>query len=696
MGFEIGRLTRIPLGREGESNARPIEINVSDWLTDYPGSVVGLLLMRPGEDTFYPADAEVQEGVLHYTPSRADVELPGEGLAQIVLTNEDDVELRSRVVKTLVEASLPGSAAEAPEEPMQPFVDAVLAAADQAKQAAEEAAEHKLDGVSPTVEVSKADGVTTLTITDAEGVKTAEIKDGSSGVHVGSEAPEGAENVWIDTDGTTAALTYESKVVFVRPYTGTASSSNSVTATGYGASASARVGYGFKYTIGDASKYAFGAAVVSNDWSAFTAETPVVDLWLYPDRDMEVAIRTSNGGGGWGGSLNGLTLVSIDTQYVSLRGGMANRVRIDLTADVYAQVYADSANAQGISVFVIASGEGIAKPNATGEYSVTLYCTAAEYAQDYAAGAICCAQHAEMANALQGFDPGDYYTAAQVDELVGAGQYITAWGDSLTAQGGWTAVLAERTGLPVYNGGTGGETVRTICARQGADVMLVDGVTIPASGTVQLATYAEGFTTALGHVATPLLQGTDTNINPVDIGGIKGTLDWTGSSYNDTAGTWTFTRAEEGDEVVIDRPTPMTTAYDRDRNAPKLMILFMGQNGGYDDLDELVRMHRLAMAHSKAVKTLVLGLSSGTAADRAEYESRMRQEFGRYFVSLREYLSTYGLTDAGLTATDEDTAAMEEGSVPPQLLADSVHYTDACKTVIGEMIYKHCVALGAL
>ena len=34
------------------------------------------------------------------------------------------------------------------------------------------------DGVSPTIDVSKSDGVTTLTITDVNGTKTAEIKDG--------------------------------------------------------------------------------------------------------------------------------------------------------------------------------------------------------------------------------------------------------------------------------------------------------------------------------------------------------------------------------------------------------------------------------------------------------------------------------------------------------------------------------------
>lgn len=181
MSFEIGRLTRLVLGMEGESNARPIEIDMTDWLEDWPGAAVGLLLMRPGEENFYPAATTMQAGVMRYVPTRADVEIPGEGLAQIVLTDENDVELRSRVVKTVVEASLPGSVADAPDEPMQPFVDQVLDAAARAEQAAKDAEEHKLDGFSPTVTVSKSGKVTTVKITDVNGTKTATINDGADG-----------------------------------------------------------------------------------------------------------------------------------------------------------------------------------------------------------------------------------------------------------------------------------------------------------------------------------------------------------------------------------------------------------------------------------------------------------------------------------------------------------------------------------
>lgn len=274
--------------------------------------------------------------------------------------------------------------------------------------------------------------------------------------------------------------------------------------------------------------------------------------------------------------------------------------------------------------------------------------------------------------------------------------YIVCWGDSLTAGAGWTERLATLSGIPVHNGGTGGENVRTIMARQGADVIVVNNITIPAGvEPVVVATYAQPFATALGYNATPLLQGGSVHVNPVKIGDIEGTLTWTGSSYNDTTGTWTFTRSEAGEETVINRPTAMTTAFDREKNSPLLMIVFMGQNGGYGaDNDELVNLHKLMIDHAKAKHTIILGLSSGSEASRAPYERAMRKAFGRYFISLREYLSKYGLADAGLTPTAEDIAAMATGTVPPQLLTDSVHYTAATKTVIGNLIYKRCRELG--
>lgn len=289
---------------------------------------------------------------------------------------------------------------------------------------------------------------------------------------------------------------------------------------------------------------------------------------------------------------------------------------------------------------------------------------------------------------------------------------IVCWGDSLTAGGGWTSTLQKLSRIPVYNGGTGGENARTIAARQGADVMLVNNITIPATCepvTIAVRKTDSGILTEEGYKVTPLLQG-GAHVNPVKIGEVEGTLRWTGTNYADTNGIWTFTRSVAGEAVTIKRPTAVRTAFDRLHNQPsEVMILFIGQNGGYADLTVLIRMHQQMISHFKGKEYLVLGLSSGTESQRAEYEKQMKQAFGRRFVSLREYLahpvydtdgktviSCYGLDDAGLDPTDADIERIKQGQVPQTLLADSVHYTAATKTVIGTMLYKKMIELGIL
>lgn len=320
-----------------------------------------------------------------------------------------------------------------------------------------------------------------------------------------------------------------------------------------------------------------------------------------------------------------------------------------------------------------------------------------------------------IATDLLGFEPKNYYTKSEVDAKIGStGNYITCWGDSLTAGGGWNSRLAELAGMTMYNGGTGGENARTIVARQGADVMMIDGITIPATTdpvTIATRTGDTGITTYEGYKVTPLLQG-GAHVNPVKIGNVEGTLKWTGSNYADMNGIWTFTRSVAGDTVVIDRPTAIRTEFDRNKNTPHLMVIFIGQNGGYTDNDDLIRQHRLMIEHAHAKNFIVLGLSSGTASARKAYEDAMKKEFGRYFISLREYLahpiyqngeivSCYGLADQNLSpdpmySYNGKTTLQEiaEGTVPHQILADAVHYTSGTKTVIGNMLYKKCCELG--
>ena len=132
--FEIGKLGRIDLGYQGENKARTIEIDMTAWLEDFPGSAVGIMVKRPNEDTFYPAGIVRDGNIISWNITRADVSIPGEGEAQVILTNAEDVELRCRVVATRICTSMSGTEVDAPP-PENTFVSQVINAAAQAEAA---------------------------------------------------------------------------------------------------------------------------------------------------------------------------------------------------------------------------------------------------------------------------------------------------------------------------------------------------------------------------------------------------------------------------------------------------------------------------------------------------------------------------------------------------------------------------------
>ena len=134
--FEIGKLGRLTLGYVNKNESRVIDIDMTGWLEDFPDGNIGLLVKRPWEDTFYPADLKREGNIVIWKPTRADMMIDGEGEAQFVLTNAEGVELRSRVVGTKINASLGGTAGSKPA-PEDSFVQTVINAAAQAEAAVE-------------------------------------------------------------------------------------------------------------------------------------------------------------------------------------------------------------------------------------------------------------------------------------------------------------------------------------------------------------------------------------------------------------------------------------------------------------------------------------------------------------------------------------------------------------------------------
>ena len=133
--FEIGKLPSLDLGFQGENKVRTIDIDMTAWLEEYPDSKVALMVKRPDEDVYYPA-GKMEGNVLLWVIDRADRQYAGRGEAQVILKGADDIELRTRVVKTKISPSLSGTEVEAPP-PYATWVGDVLDAAAQAEAAVE-------------------------------------------------------------------------------------------------------------------------------------------------------------------------------------------------------------------------------------------------------------------------------------------------------------------------------------------------------------------------------------------------------------------------------------------------------------------------------------------------------------------------------------------------------------------------------
>lgn len=126
MKYDVTKGGYILLGRCGENLARTVEIDVSEYLVEYPGAVVTLLHRRHGESGIYPVAAELRDGCLVWQPTSADTAIVGDGEAEVRVT-VDGVLAKSKILSTVVDKSLTGQEMDAPEPGMD-WVDKITTA----------------------------------------------------------------------------------------------------------------------------------------------------------------------------------------------------------------------------------------------------------------------------------------------------------------------------------------------------------------------------------------------------------------------------------------------------------------------------------------------------------------------------------------------------------------------------------------
>ena len=255
---------------------------------------------------------------------------------------------------------------------------------------------------------------------------------------------------------------------------------------------------------------------------------------------------------------------------------------------------------------------------------------------------------------------------------------IACYGDSLTEGAGTTnagvysypsrlqGLINEKAEVPfnVYNRGIGGNTSTAILTKSGCYADMVNPFTIPSDTTPVAITKTGSLANNVGGTIS-IRNG----VNPVTIGGIKGTL-----SYSD--GTYKFARLEAGDEVKITRPTQiLPSAKFTDTGA--ILCICVGTNdsdkGEVEYPKKLIQRIRRMIEYLGSTQYIIIGL---TVTNKDYINSELEKEFGANFFDVYKYLINYGLEDNVLTATSEDLEDIQNGLIPRQIRKDDVHYNN--------------------
>ena len=306
---------------------------------------------------------------------------------------------------------------------------------------------------------------------------------------------------------------------------------------------------------------------------------------------------------------------------------------------------------------------------------------------------------------------------------------VCCWGDSLTAPHQETlkqkikGLFVEDHDYPtvlqgllgddyeVVNCGVGGENTLTIMGRQGAcPFMLAHDVTINTkeSGLNNFIGNNDvpAFLSSYNHeICQPLLQHqTSARINDCIINGgcynlsAKSKIWKVGDGYGKAYNYFISPASPSNKSVVLRKGSVVKTyAMSHLRNA-YCNIIFMGENGGFKDVADLIRQTKAMIAYSKCSRYIVIGFHKYNQVipnhkRMVEMEDSLTAAFGNHYLCIRKHLVQKGLADAALQPTKADLDSVNKGVVPPQLLVDGVHFTSKGYDVIGQIIAERMKVL---
>lgn len=274
-------------------------------------------------------------------------------------------------------------------------------------------------------------------------------------------------------------------------------------------------------------------------------------------------------------------------------------------------------------------------------------------------------------------------SASTATMLTNRSGFGVAWGDSMTqtAHGSGDTFpnhLGDLIGVPVVNGGRGGETSTGIAIRSGGlNLRLtVAGNSIPASGAVTVT--AEPGTLYRPESAWNFYG---------KLAGIYGTLTRAANTN-----VWTFTRTNTGSVTAVLPGAPFEVSSATDY--ADFAVIWAGHN--LTDhavvLRDVGAMVERARQQGQSFVVLSLLNTATQPAGNAGYKvfadlnAALATTYGAAFLDVRRFLIDHGLSVAGISATAGDTTAIAEDRVPPSLMFDTIHLNDAGRIVVAKYV----------
>lgn len=99
--MNVDRLNDFTIGRETENHAAAVEINLSRWLSIWPDGIPAVWLLRPGENTRYPAVTEREGDVIRWLVRDYDVAIPGVARMEVTLQDGENIAISAAAFVTI-------------------------------------------------------------------------------------------------------------------------------------------------------------------------------------------------------------------------------------------------------------------------------------------------------------------------------------------------------------------------------------------------------------------------------------------------------------------------------------------------------------------------------------------------------------------------------------------------------------------